>query len=158
MMTDIIIFLWTVFLIITICILIRNNYNKREKYYFQNYTAVEIPYITIDVQGQPLNFIVDSGAAVSMITQRTLGHISYEPSPRKIEISATTNESIPANTVTIPITIKGNTIKEDFIVHSTDDLANFMVMHGIEAHGILGNEFFEKTKCRIDFKNHVVII
>ena len=159
MIANIIFSLWIAFVIVTIILLVYNLKSKSyKKYLFQNYSKVGIPYVILDVQGHPLNLIVDSGAAVSVITKEALGIVSYEPCMRRIEVSATTNESIPANMVTIPVNINGRELREDFIVHDVEDLANFKTQHGIVAHGILGNEFFDKTGCKIDYRKHVVTL
>jgi len=159
MIANIIITLWIAFVLMLVAmILYRIKTKNYQCYLFQNYNVVGIPYITLDVQGHPLNLIVDSGAAVSVITQEALGYIAYEPCMRRIEISATTDESIPANMVTIPFNVNGLEIKEDFVVHFVDDLANFKAQHNLMVHGILGNEFFEKTGCKIDYRKHTVTL
>lgn len=159
MITNIIIILWFLFVVVMVGLMFYRIHNKDKLFFlFQNYSKVEIPYIILDVQGHPLNMIVDSGAAVSVITQEALGIVNYKPCLRSIDISATTAESLHANMVTIPITVNSRTLDEDFVVHPVEDLANFKAMHNIVAHGILGNEFFEKTGCKIDYKNHSVTL
>lgn len=159
MIANIILSLWIIFLAALAGLMLYRAHNNSGLYLpFQNYTTVGIPYVTLDVQGQKLNLIVDSGAAVSVITQEALSMVSYEPSMRQISISALTDENLPSGMVTIPINIDGTEIKEDFVVHPVDDLANFKVMHNIVAHGILGNEFFEQTGCKIDYKRHSVTL
>lgn len=158
-MTNIIISLWAFFILAFLGVIIFRIVTKNyQNYLFQNYNEVGIPYITLNVQGQLLNLIVDSGAAVSIITRKALDSLSYKSCLRKIELSATTSESIPADMVTIPININGREIQEDFVVHTVKDLANFEAQHGIVAHGILGNEFFVKTGCKIDYGKHSVIL
>ena len=71
---------------------------------------------------------------------------------------ALTPDTLNGGMVTIPLTIKGKVITEDFVVYDKQDIANFQVLYGIVLHGILGNEFLEKTGCHVDYKNHVVVI
>ena len=159
MIVSIIIVIWFLFIAGLVGIVLYRVHNRDKLLFlFQNYSKVEIPYIILDVQGHPLNMIVDSGAAVSVITKEALDIVSYKPCMRNIQISATTSESLHASMVTIPLNVNGREIDEDFVVHPVEDLANFKAMHNIVAHGILGNEFFEKTGCKIDYRNHSVTL
>lgn len=158
MIINIIVFLWLLFVLAALGIAIYNLKYGRQLFLFQNYAKVDIPYIIIGIQGHPLNMIVDTGAAVSIICENALQNLSFEPCQRSVQLNALTNESVPARMVTIPLTLKSSTLEEDFVVHPTEDLADFGHMHGITIHGILGNEFLERTGCRIDYKKHTVTL
>lgn len=126
---------------------------------FQNFHKTDIPYITINVQDKPLNMIVDTGCGLSLIHKKVVDTLKVEKSPRKISISALTDDSLSPEVVVIPITIDDTEVKEDFgIYNGPEDMANFQSLYGITIHGILGTEFFEKTNCRIDYKKHCLII
>ena len=123
---------------------------------FQNFHKTDIPYITIDVQGKPLNMIVDTGCGMSLITKDAVKGLSVEKSPRKVGLSALTSDAIVPDVVVIPITIDGKQVCEDFAVYDEDDIANFQKLYGITIHGLLGNEFFQITDCVIDYSTHTV--
>lgn len=157
MIANIIILLWLGFLITVVVLMIRYLHSKnREQYLFQNFGYVDLPYITIDIQGHLLNMIVDSGAGASVISQGALDILNYEPCQRKINMGAMTDEYIPVDMVTIPLTINGKETKEDFILHPAQDFCSFKTHYGLVAHGLLGNDFLDKYNCVIDFKNHSV--
>lgn len=158
MIAYIIIILWLVFLTVLVFSAAYTVNTKCRSYMFQDTGIVDIPYITIDIQGVPMNMIVDSGGAVSIITASALEGIAYEKCQRQVSLNAITGESIPSAMVTIPISIGNHEVIGDFIVHDTDDFANFGSMYGITIHGLLGNEFFEKTGCRIDYRKHSVTL
>ena len=124
---------------------------------FQNFHKTDIPYITLDVQGIPLNLIVDTGCGISIISRQAAKKLSFEESPRKISLSALTSDSLkePA-VVVIPITVDNRQVYEDFVVYDNNDIANFQSNYGITIHGLLGNEFFQNTDCKIDYNNHTV--
>lgn len=156
MMAYIIMVLWMVFLVTIVFSALYAVNTKGQSYMFQDTGIVDIPYITVNIQGIPMNMIVDSGGAVSIITVSALENISYEECQRQVSLNAITDESIPSAMVTVPISIGDREIREDFVVHDTGDFAGFGSMYGITIHGLLGNEFFEKTGCRIDYRKHSV--
>ena len=158
MVINILIFLWIVFICTVIALIVRKMVNRSYSYAFQNYDKTDIIYITVDVQGFMLNLLVDTGCGVSIISQDILSQIQYKESPRRVQLEALTADSLHSGMVTIPITIKGKQIEEDFVTYDKQDIANFQAHYGITIHGILGNEFLEKTGCKIDYKNHKVII
>lgn len=125
---------------------------------FQNYGKTDIPYVTMNIQGTPLNMIVDTGCGISIISAEVLNQLEFEESPRKLSLSTIIDDSIKSEVVTIPIDINGKTIQEDFGIHPDCDIANFGVLYGITIHGILGNEFLEKTRCKIDYNKHTVTL
>lgn len=149
--------LWIVFLIVIISMVVRRMLSSSYNLSFQNYGKTDIPYITIDIQGRPFNFIVDTGCGMSIIASEFLDGIEFRHSQRQIQLSAITSDAINSNVVTIPINVRGKAVDEDFAVYGESDIANFQVHYGITIHGILGNEFFEKTGCQIDYKNHIVV-
>ena len=158
MITNIIFILWFVFIIMLLSAIARKLVNKSCILPFQNYDDTDIPYITLEIQGFQLNFLVDTGCGVSIILNSVLQNIEYTESSRKVQLEALTSDSLHAGMVTIPININGKHIEEDFVLYDKQDIANFNVHYGITIHGILGNEFLDKTGCQIDYKNHIVVI
>lgn len=134
------------------------NKKKGSIYEFQNFGRGDIPYVTIDVQGIPLNFIVDSGCGISIISESILKDIHYEESPRKVNLSAITSDSIKSGVVAVPVEINGKTVNVDFAVHPACDIANFEALYGVTIHGLLGDEFFYRTRCKIDFGKHAITL
>ena len=158
MIENILIFLWGLFLILILSVPFRKMFGHSYIYYFQDFDKTDIPYITMDVQGMLLNFLVDTGCGVSIITKSVLDNISYEDSVRQVQLEALTSDSLHSGMVTIPITVNGKQLEEDFVLYDKDDIANFQAHYGITIHGILGNEFLNKTGCHIDYKKHTVTI
>ena len=162
MVTNIIIALWIVFMLFLVYRLLRNIFKERNESIIHNfpfqYVWPDIPFITIDVQGNALNMIVDSGAAVSIISKDILDSITYEETDREYDLVAMTNESVPSNAIVIPITVNGKDVYEDFVVHSVEDLAGFKARYGVTIHGILGYNFLKKSGCKVDFENKKLVV
>ena len=156
MITNILIVLWFALIISIVVVIVYKLSNHSQVYSFSLTSKVDIPYITIDIQGQLLNMIIDTGCGVSIISAKALALIKHDDSSRKINLQAVTQEELPSDMVTIPFTINGKDISEDFVVYSADDFGNFEANSGITMHGLLGNEFLERTKCRINYLEHTI--
>lgn len=158
-MEYIIVGLWLALVVCIICFLYK--YLKRRKGFilqFQNYGKVDVPYVTLNIQGIPHNMVVDTGCGISIITEDTLKSLEFEESPRKISLSALTSDSVKSGVVRIPIEINGRVIPEDFSVYPGTDFGNFDTLYGIHINGLLGNEFLENTGCFIDYEKHAIIL
>jgi hypothetical protein len=130
----------------------------RVKYNFESLEKVDLPYISIDIQGKKFNMVTDSAASVSIIKKEALKELQFENSPRKINLAAITNDSITSSVVSVPITLNNEEIKIDFVVYDGIDIADFEKKYGITLHGILGVEFFKKTKGKLDFGKQIVTL
>ena len=148
-------FLGLLFLLLILSFLSRKCIRSTAKYPFQRWEKSDLPFITVNVQGNSLNMIADSAGAVSIIRKEVLNKISYEPNSRKINLAALTDDKIQSDVVSIPITINGKEIKTDFVVYDSDDIACFK-KHGIVMDGLLGVEFFKASNGIIDFKSQAV--
>jgi len=158
MITTILIVLWFVFSAVLAYFLIKNAINNTRVFPFQDYGKTDIPYITLDVQGVPLNMIVDTGCGISILLRNMVDKLPHENSPRQISMSALTSDSLATNVVSIPISFGKEQIVEDFALYDGEDIADFRTRYGIALHGLIGNEFMEKTGCKIDFTKHALII
>lgn len=125
---------------------------------FEGFKRVDIPYIIVEVKGKKLNMIVDTGCGVSIITKDTLNEVPHQECNRAVSLEALTSDSLDSGMVTIPVTVGNKEIMEDFAVCEHSDIGNFKAHCGITMHGILGNEFMEKTKCKIDYNKHTVTL
>lgn len=138
--------------------IINNVLGQSDTLLFNDFPRTDVPYVTINVQGIPLNMIVDTGCGISIISKDALEYLEYEKSPRKIQLNSLTPDSLSTEVVTIPFNIGNKSVKEDFAVYSQKDIACFGANYGVVMHGLLGNEFFAKTQCKIDFKKNSLII
>ena len=156
MIENILILLWVLFLVAFSTFVFKRYFDKSSSYPFQDYEKSDLPFITVIVNGKHLNMIADSAAGVSVIRKDSLEGLVYEPSTRKVDMCAITSDGLKSEVVTLTLTINGKEIKNDFVVYDSPDIAGFS-MHGISMDGILGVEFFKKTKGRVDFEKQCVI-
>ena len=153
-----IIITWLIIVIYAVTTLTRFFLNRGKMLEFQSYGKIDLPYVVIDIQGIPLNMIVDTGGGVSVLSSEIVAQLEYEKSNRRISMSALTDDSIQSNTVIIPFKVNGKEIKEHFIPYAEGEIGNFSTLYGIQMHGILGNEFLNDTGCTIDYKKHAIIL
>lgn len=159
MVCNIFVVLWIALIIALLVVLFKYAYSRPSAIFlFQNENKTDVKYITIGIQDQQLNLLVDTGCGISIISSKVAATLKHQKSPRKINLSALTPDSLASNVVSIPIVLGNKTITEDFALYDEDDIANFEALYGITLHGILGAEFFEKTNCKIDYKKHCLII
>ena len=158
MISNILFILWFAFILLLLSSIARKALHCSSICPFINYGTTDIPYISLSIQGFELNFIIDTGCGVSIIRKDMLSNLDYADSSRKVQLSALTSDSLHADMVTIPIMTNSRQVEEDFVVYDQEDIANFQALYGITIHGILGNEFLERTGCQIDYKNHIVVI
>ena len=130
------------------------SYDSR--YLFQDYEKTNLPYIKLNVQGQYLNMLVDTCCAMSIISKDALNGLEYKKSKRKVSLQALVSDDALLNVIKIPFTINDRQFEEEFAVYDTEDIAGFEEKHDITIHGVLGSEFFNNTKCHIDYNNHSI--
>lgn len=156
MIVNILIALWFIFILLLIVVTIKRS-NGGLIYQFQEIERTEIPYITINIQGISLNMIIDTGAAMSILVANVAQKLNFDVSNRTAELSALTTDSIKSTIISVPMTVNGIHIREDFALYEECDIGNFQ-RRGIQIHGILSNTFLEKVKGHIDYNKHVLII
>lgn len=156
MIVNILIFSWLLLIVLILSFIVRKYISKGIVYPFQNYGKVDVPYITIDIQGVPLNVIVDSGSGISIITKKALEQLKYESSQRQVSLQALTNDKLSSNVVTLPFKVANREIETDFVVYDAEDFANTEKNSGIVMHGLIGNELLDATNCKIDYKKCTV--
>ena len=131
------------------------NNDNVSTYKFQKWEKVDLPYITVDVGGHPLNAITDSAASVSLVRRESLAGLPYERNGRQVNLVAVTDDTINSETVIIPIVVNGKEIKTDFAIYDGDDIGNFK-RFGVNIDILLGVEFFKASNGIINFENQTV--
>lgn len=152
--------LWALFIIVCLVEIAKKIVWKRRVFEFQNYNDVDIPFVTLNIQGNLMNMIVDTGCGVSILNEAAIKNceLLYRNSDRKVSLSAMTDESVEMGAKKISFNIGKKEVTEDFFIHNVSDFGNFNSMYGIECHGLLGSSFFNNYNCKIDFKKHTLTV
>lgn len=152
MITDIIIALWVAFLIILVVSMFTH---KDADLKFLNFEKMDIPYVTIDIQGVKCNMIIDSGSGVSIFDENFFLHsgIMYTSTNKAVDVTGIEGNEKTMNIISVSFKFSGRTLTEEFSIHDcTPMFMNFKKLYGIEIHGILGSSFFNKYDSIIDYQ------
>ena len=134
---------------------------KGTSFKFNNYPdVVDVPYITMDIQGNLLNLVVDSGCGVSLFGSDVFKdrEFMYRKTNSSVHLAAITSDNVKSDLMRIDFNIGKKEVYEDFALCDVNDFGNFERMCGIKVHGILGSSFFDRYKCKIDYSKHRLII
>lgn len=152
----IIILLWALLSLAVLAV--SKKYSNGVSHKFQNFGEVDIPYVTMNIQGNPMNMIVDTGCGVSMLNLPSLKgcELMCKLTNKAISLSALTSDKVEARAMNVEFNVGKKKISEDFFMQEHEDFGNFNRMYGINIHGLLGSSFFSKNNCNIDFKTHTL--
>lgn len=122
-----------------------NNYiNNTAKYAILNINGMN--FIQVIYRSKILNFLLDTGASVSVIFLECIqGHENVDTS-KSIKIKGIGGLTSALGTTNILFSIKNNDISYDFLVTKTFSA-------GID--GILGSDFFSKYKATINYESNL---
>lgn len=119
-----------------------------------------LPVIIMEIQGNMLNFVIDTGSSKSIIDSNIVNdfNISYDSIA---ETSLMGSEGIKSKAILGNIT----SIYEDeeytitaLIKDMKKPFDQFKKTRGLTVHGLLGSDFLEKYKYNIDFENYLAYV
>lgn len=129
--------------------------NKDEQMSFREaMDLVELPVITFYNDGKKYNFLLDTGATISVIDSNILEGFKHE----KIE-STGTLFGIEGNTIDISyirasLGYKDKVYEENFqVVDMSPSFSKIKSESGVTLSGILGNSFFTRYEYVLDFES-----
>lgn len=115
-----------------------------------------LPVITFYNGDQKLNFMLDTGSNLSHITKSITSKLIYKDLNTEKRILGTGNNSIKGSLCEMKIKYKGFEYEDTFCITDFDSAFSAIKKEsGVQIHGILGNQFFEKYKYVIDFKDFI---
>lgn len=111
-----------------------------------------LPILTFSIGEQKYNFLLDTGASNSAINKSVLGEIVHKSCERKDYVYGMEGNKVVSEYVTMDILYKDTPFAEEFLVVDLDlTFGNIKKDFGVNLHGVLGNSFFKKYRCVIDF-------
>lgn len=155
-----------VLLAILICLWIASGYFGRQKKqsimsFKEALDLTDVPIVTFYEGDTKLNFLLDTGSSDSHISQ-TAANI-LQKTPTKIGFSCTTamgKTSDEVHQVEAVLSYKGSDYPHTLIIMPTLDTAFEEVKKtsGVQLHGILGSDFFNKYNYVLDFKDMIAYV
>ena len=112
-----------------------------------------LPIVTFRQGENKINFILDTGAATSLVDQKVLDFIKYtEIEGNKRTFGVDGNVHVMQQ-VGIVLSYKGKDYSEVFTVHDMSvSFGKMKSEYGVTIHGLLSSAFFERYKYILDFK------
>ena len=137
--------------------LIERTSNKYTKISFkESLDLVDLPIITFKVGDKKLNFMLDSGANLSVINESALSNIEHTLTNKIGTIFGMEGNVQKVRYAELTLQYKNNIYTDEMQVLNMDNSFNNLKKEsGVTVHGILGNNFFQKYKYVLDFKELV---
>lgn len=155
-----------VLLAILLCLWIASGYfGGHKKYSVMSFKEAldltDVPIVTFYEGDTKLNFLLDTGSSDSHISQ-TAAKI-LQKTPTKIGFSCTTamgKTSGDVHQIDAILSYKGSDYPQTLIVTPTLDVAfeEIKKTSGVQLHGILGSDFFNKYNYVLDFKDMIAYV
>lgn len=104
-----------------------------------------------------LNFMVDTGANYSYITESSLKDINFTECGETDTVVTASSISEEVRAVLLALNYKGTSVEHKFwILNMEESLNTIEESENIKIHGIIGNDFLSTYGYIIDFKNFKV--
>lgn len=117
---------------------------------------VDLPVITFYNNGKKFNFLLDTGATLSVIDSNILGNFSHKKLDEKGTLCGIEGNRISVSYIKASLEHKGVSYEEDFQTVDMSTVFNQIKSEsGITLSGILGSLFFKKYQYVLDFESLV---
>lgn len=115
---------------------------------------VELPVITFYNGGKKFNFLLDTGATISVIDSNVLDNFSHEKVEATGVLWGMEGNKIDVSYIRAFLGYKDKVYEEDFqVVDMSSAFGEIKAESGVTLSGILGNSFFKKYQYVIDFNS-----
>ena len=134
------------------------KYHKRKKRISMSFKEaidlVDLPVVTFCNKDKKLNFLLDTGSSISQINESVLPLLEYEILEGKdMDVIGIEGNKVNTKFCEMTITYKDKEFVGNFCVLNLDDAFSIVKEEsGVQVHGIIGSDFFQKYKYVLDFK------
>ena len=138
--------------------LFRNAINPNNKVismsFKESLDLTDLPIVTFYNNGCRYNFILDTGANLSVINSAISDSLKHEKVNAVGSVFGMEGNPTSVNYIKAPLEYKGTTYEELFqVIDMSTPFGRIKEESGVLLHGILGNAFFTKYKYVLDFEN-----
>lgn len=148
-----------VLLLVGIAIIVLYSVNLSKKKVFCNNMSFretmdlcELPIVTFMNNGKKLNFLLDTGASKSVIHSGALKGLIYESINKSGDIYGIDGKRMNVSFISMSIEYKGKDYNEEFqSIDMNIPFSNLKTDFGVNLHGILSSNFFQKYKYVLNF-------
>lgn len=112
----------------------------------------DLPIVTFYNNGKKLNFLLDTGSNYSQINAPLLPELKYEGIKNSLETFGMEGNKVTSEMCQMSVTYKDQEFTDIFCVMDLTNAFNIIKQEsGVQIHGILGNNLFQKYKYILDF-------
>ena len=129
------------------------DHNRKESMSFREaIDLVGLPIVTFYQGDRKYNFLLDTGAKLSVINQATLENIEHTLLEKTGNLYGVDGINREVSFATIDLVYKSNSYTEEFqVLDMQNTIDQVKAESGVNMVGIIGNEFFRKYKYVLDF-------
>lgn len=131
--------------------------NEEVMSFMESLNLTNVPVVTFKEGKVKLNFLLDTGASESYISESASKMLLGTPVDTDYSCTTGSGQSNSAKMIEACLTYKKSDYKQDlFIMPSLDEsFAKVKKESGVQIHGILGSNFFSKYNYVLDFDEMV---
>lgn len=130
--------------------------NNRKMSFREAMDLAEMPVVTFYQGDKKFNFLLDTGSNYSHISKEAAKEIQGEIMKAQAKVSGI-GEGTTSGVCRTTLSYKGANYDIDLSItdHLTDAFAAIKTETGVQVHGLIGNQFFQKHKYVLDFEELV---
>lgn len=115
---------------------------------------VDLPVITFYNDGNKFNFLLDTGATMSVIDSNVLNSLSHEKLDDTGTVCGMEGNKVSVSYIRALLEYKGRNYEEDFqVVDMSAAFGQVKAESGVSLSGILGSLFFKRYQYVLDFES-----
>lgn len=119
----------------------------------------DLPIITFNNNDIKINMLLDTGSSISLIDSSIIDKLIYTKIEGITTMFGVGGEGSPGENCIMEISHKKEVYKNIFVISDLSGPFNTIKSEsGVNLHGILGNDFFEKYKYVLDFKDYTAYV
>lgn len=152
--------IFIIFVVIVSIVIINdliNYYKKHKKINISFREAIDLvglPIITFYNEGKKFNFLLDTGATISVIDSNILNDFSHKKLEKDGTLFGMEGHKIDVSYIKADLVYKDKIYKEEFqVVDMSAPFNEIKAESGVKLSGILGNIFFTNYKYVLDFNS-----
>lgn len=138
----------------SIDLFINRKYKKNSISFKESLELVDLPVATFTNNGHEINLLLDTGSNVSQINSGVLHLLDHKMIDKSNTIMGIEGNKIETPYCEMAIKYKDKEFNNEFVIHDLSRaFESIKEETGVQIHGILGSQFFQKYDYIFDFKS-----